>query len=196
MSIRALTRVDSGAHRKDQSLVRSVVAAARETIALVLDEESPVPEDDQDVNLLVLRLRGHLMQLGPAADTSLRCASLANALKTARLLAAQEAPDNFIKSRVHLRQLANAVQSVLTEMSRIGLACMHQPECPPADAADCQAAQVLTHCLELGYSLLCNGILTFEDTGCVMPNGRVVSPRRPLPPPYPPVTDGHEEVDS
>jgi hypothetical protein len=134
------------------------------------------------------------MQLGPAADTSLSCTSLADALETARLLAAQEAPADFMKSRVHLRQLAIAVQSVLTEMSRIGLACMHQPECPPADAADCQAAQVLTHCPELGYSLLCNGILTFEDTGCVMPNGRVVSPRRPLPPP--PVTDGHEEVDS
>lgn len=194
MSIRSLTRVDSRAHRKDQSSVRSVVAAAKETIALVLDEESPVPEDDQDVNLLVLRLRGHLMQLGPAADTSLSCASVADALETACQLAAQEAPDDFMKSRVHLRQLAIAVQSALTEMSRIGLACMHQSECPPADAADCQAAQVLTHCPVLGYSLLCNGILTFEDTGCVLPDGRVVSPRRPLPPP--PVTDGREEVDS
>jgi hypothetical protein len=192
MSIRALTRFRSGAHRNDHSLARSVVVAAKETIALVLDEESAVPEDDQDVNLLVLRLRGHLMQLGPAADASLSCASLADALDTARLLAAQEEPDNFMKSRVHLRQLAIAVQSVLTEMSKVGLACMHQPECPPADATDCQAAQALTHCPELGYSLLCNGVLTFEDTGCLMPNGRVVSPRRPLPP----VAVGHGEVDS
>ncbi|WP_405894982.1 DUF5999 family protein [Streptomyces sp. NBC_01527] len=66
-------------------------------------------------------------------------------------------------------------------MGKIGLACMHQPECPPARAADRGAAQVLAHCPVLGYSLLCNGVLSFEDTGALTPDGRICPPRRPLP---------------
>ncbi|MCP2312151.1 hypothetical protein FHR36_005317 [Kitasatospora paracochleata] len=31
-----------------------------------------------------------------------------------------------------------------------------------------------------GWSLLCNGVLIFEDTGELLPDGRVVAPRRPV----------------
>jgi hypothetical protein len=33
---------------------------------------------------------------------------------------------------------------------------------------------------EQGWSLLCNGVLLFEDTGELLPDGRVIAPRRPL----------------
>ncbi|GGS93460.1 hypothetical protein GCM10010254_11820 [Streptomyces chromofuscus] len=86
-----------------------------------------------------------------------------------------------MQSRVYLRKLALKVQTVLIEMSKAGLACMHQPECPPAHDPARGAAQVLAHCPALGYSLLCNGVISFEDTGCLMPDGRAIPPRRPLP---------------
>jgi hypothetical protein len=30
-----------------------------------------------------------------------------------------------------------------------------------------------------GWSLLCNGVVVFEDTGEILPDGRVVPPHRP-----------------
>ena len=32
---------------------------------------------------------------------------------------------------------------------------------------------------EQGWSLLCNGVVLFEDTGELLPDGRVVAPHRP-----------------
>jgi hypothetical protein len=32
---------------------------------------------------------------------------------------------------------------------------------------------------EQGWSLLCNGVVLFEDNGEILPNGRVISSRRP-----------------
>ncbi|HEX5494161.1 MAG TPA: DUF5999 family protein [Mycobacteriales bacterium] len=56
--------------------------------------------------------------------------------------------------------------------------CPHQPECPSADAADHDAALVIASHPEQGWSLLCNGVVFFEDTGEILPDGRVVAPRR------------------
>lgn len=39
---------------------------------------------------------------------------------------------------------------------------------------------------EQGWSLLCNGVVLFEDTGEVLPNGDVIGPHRP--------TDTHPEA--
>ena len=56
--------------------------------------------------------------------------------------------------------------------------CVHLPLCPAADAPDHEAAvPVATH-PEQGWSLLCNGVVLFEDTGELLPDGRVVAPRR------------------
>jgi len=33
--------------------------------------------------------------------------------------------------------------------------------------------------VEQGWSLLCNGVVLFEDTGELLPDGRVVQPHRP-----------------
>jgi hypothetical protein len=56
--------------------------------------------------------------------------------------------------------------------------CPHQPQCPPADAPDCEAAHVLVSHPEQGWSLLCNGVVLFEDTGDLLPDGRVITPHR------------------
>lgn len=57
--------------------------------------------------------------------------------------------------------------------------CPHQPPCPLAEAPDRDAAQLLTHCPEQGWSLLCNGVVSFEDTGELLPDGQPIGPRRP-----------------
>ncbi|MEU2086601.1 DUF5999 family protein [Streptomyces albus] len=60
------------------------------------------------------------------------------------------------------------------------LPCQHQPSCPTVDASDREAAQPIAHYPEQGWTLLCNGVLLFEDTGEFLPDGSVVSPHRPL----------------
>ncbi|MEW2497471.1 DUF5999 family protein [Streptomyces nodosus] len=63
--------------------------------------------------------------------------------------------------------------------------CDHEPECPSAEAEDRQAAKVRVGHPEAGWSVLCNGVLMFDDTGCLTPGNVIVAPRRPLPPPQP-----------
>jgi hypothetical protein len=57
--------------------------------------------------------------------------------------------------------------------------CTHRPVCPPADAPDHDAARVLFSRPEQGWSLLCNGVVVFEDTGEILPDRKVVAPHRP-----------------
>ena len=56
--------------------------------------------------------------------------------------------------------------------------CQHQRPCPPADAVDHDAARVVATFPEQGWSLLCNGVILFEDTGEILPDGRCVGPQR------------------
>jgi hypothetical protein len=57
--------------------------------------------------------------------------------------------------------------------------CPHQPSRPPADRPDRQAAHTVAFHPEHGWSLLCNGVIVFDDLGEILPAGRVVPPRRP-----------------
>jgi hypothetical protein len=59
------------------------------------------------------------------------------------------------------------------------IACAHTPACPAADAADHDAAAVVSRHPEQGWSLLCNGVVVFDDTGELLPDGRTVDPHRP-----------------
>ncbi|MFK0120150.1 DUF5999 family protein [Streptomyces sp. NPDC090994] len=60
--------------------------------------------------------------------------------------------------------------------------CRHFPPCPTAEAADREAARTIAHHPDQGWSLLCNAVLFFEDTGELLPDGTVVPPSRaPLP---------------
>jgi len=58
--------------------------------------------------------------------------------------------------------------------------CQHRPDCPSADSTDREAAVVVASHPEQGWSLLCNGVLLFEDTGEILPDGRVIAPNRAL----------------
>jgi len=58
--------------------------------------------------------------------------------------------------------------------------CQHQPPCPTADSNDREAARLMAHHPEQGWSLLCNGVLLFEDTGELLPDGQIIAPHRSL----------------
>ncbi len=58
--------------------------------------------------------------------------------------------------------------------------CTHTPHCPSASSPAAEAARVVVGHPEQGWSLLCNGVLLFEDTGELLPDGRVIDPHRPL----------------
>ena len=69
---------------------------------------------------------------------------------------------------------------LLTLETTMGHTCPHAPPCPTADAPDHDAARVVSTHPEQGWSLLCNGVVAFEDTGELLPDGRTVAPHRPL----------------
>jgi Family of unknown function (DUF5999) len=56
--------------------------------------------------------------------------------------------------------------------------CQHQPPCPDALAPDRSAARTVASHPEQGWSLLCNGVVLFDDAGVLLPDGRAM--RRPL----------------
>ncbi|MFI6497825.1 DUF5999 family protein [Nonomuraea typhae] len=56
--------------------------------------------------------------------------------------------------------------------------CQHRPQCPSVDARDREAALVVAFHPEQGWWLLCNGIVIFDDTGELLPDGRSVPARR------------------
>ncbi|MCX4391045.1 DUF5999 family protein [Micromonospora peucetia] len=56
--------------------------------------------------------------------------------------------------------------------------CQHQPTCPSAEMTDREAARVLACFPEQGWSLLCNGVIVFEDTGELLPDGSSIAPHR------------------
>ena len=61
--------------------------------------------------------------------------------------------------------------------------CQHQPPCPSATDVDHLAAHVVVPHPEQGWSLLCNGVVLFDDQGELLPDGRTVAPQpfaRPL----------------
>ncbi|MPY59872.1 DUF5999 family protein [Streptomyces spongiae] len=55
--------------------------------------------------------------------------------------------------------------------------CSHQSQCPSADGQDRDAHIVAFH-PEQGWNLLCNGVIVFDDTGEILPDGSVVAPLR------------------
>jgi uncharacterized protein DUF5999 len=53
--------------------------------------------------------------------------------------------------------------------------CSHQPTCPSSDTA---VPHIVAAHPEQGWNLLCNGVIVFDDTGELLPDGRVVAPHR------------------
>jgi hypothetical protein len=56
--------------------------------------------------------------------------------------------------------------------------CQHLSNCPSADAVDREAARIVATFREQGWSLLCNGVIIFEDTGEILPDGTMIEPHR------------------
>lgn len=93
----------------------ATTAAAATTVALVLADDSPLPETDQDVQDLMALLRGHIGQLGvivPAEEP---------ALLTAQQLGTAPVPDTYMDSRVHLCSLAEAVKDLVAAAEHSGV---------------------------------------------------------------------------
>jgi hypothetical protein len=56
--------------------------------------------------------------------------------------------------------------------------CRHWPRCPDAHAIDRDAARVVAAHPDQGWSRLCNGVIAFDDTGALLPDGTAVPPHR------------------
>ncbi|SNY44753.1 hypothetical protein SAMN05421748_107117 [Paractinoplanes atraurantiacus] len=56
--------------------------------------------------------------------------------------------------------------------------CQHTNQCPNAEAVDREAARTVATFREQGWSLLCNGVIVFEDTGEILPDGTMIEPHR------------------
>jgi hypothetical protein len=56
--------------------------------------------------------------------------------------------------------------------------CQHIPTCPTSTDAAREAARVVSSHPEQGWSLLCNGVILFEDTGELLPDLSTVRPHR------------------
>ena len=54
--------------------------------------------------------------------------------------------------------------------------CQHQPRCPGWPAPDHLAARIVADQPGQGWSLLCNGVILFDDGGELLPDGRAGHP--------------------
>ncbi|MGW0998350.1 DUF6415 family natural product biosynthesis protein [Streptomyces sp. NPDC002523] len=93
---------------------RDQMAAAVEAVALVLDEDSPLPESAADVEELARRLRGHISRLGVMVSPG------ETALCHAQQLGSAGVPDGYMPSRVYLVRLAEATQELVVAVQAAG----------------------------------------------------------------------------
>ncbi|MFJ3892526.1 MULTISPECIES: DUF5999 family protein [unclassified Streptomyces] len=55
--------------------------------------------------------------------------------------------------------------------------CSHQSSCPVTDTT-AETAHIVSAHPEQGWTLLCDGAIVFDDTGALLPDGRIVAPHR------------------
>jgi hypothetical protein len=56
--------------------------------------------------------------------------------------------------------------------------CQHQPRFPEWQASDHLAARIVADQPGQGWSLLCNGVIVFDDGGELLPQARAITPDR------------------
>ncbi len=66
--------------------------------------------------------------------------------------------------------------------------CTHEPRCPSAQAPERAAAHASAPHPEQGWSLLCNGVIVFDDGGVLLPGGEAVAPPARTPRPAAPLS--------
>jgi Family of unknown function (DUF5999) len=54
--------------------------------------------------------------------------------------------------------------------------CAHSPQCPAADSAARTLAVVIADHHEQGWTLLCNGVVHFDDGADLLPGGAIAGP--------------------
>ena len=54
---------------------------------------------------------------------------------------------------------------MLAEVSHVN--CSHEPACPDRNDADARAAVIVADHCEQGWYRLCNGLILFDDGGCL-----------------------------
>jgi hypothetical protein len=54
--------------------------------------------------------------------------------------------------------------------------CDHVPRCPAPSARERLAALVAQAHPEQGWNLLCNGVVSFDDGGALLPTGEAIAP--------------------
>jgi hypothetical protein len=74
--------------------------------------------------------------------------------------------------------MMTTTHSTADSQRKFSAMCKHKPPCPSADSADREAAHPVAYYPEQGWSLLCNGVLLFEDTGELLPDGKIIAPHR------------------
>lgn len=95
---------------------RQATQAAAETVALVIDDTSPIPDTQQDIADLVMRLRGHIMQLTALLTPRRRRGvpeSAQQLVDQAHKMRQQDCPSDYMGSRVYLVRLAEVTQHLL-----------------------------------------------------------------------------------
>lgn len=61
--------------------------------------------------------------------------------------------------------------------------CQHQPRCPRWRAPNHIAARTVANQPTQGWSLLCNGVIVFDDTGELFPDGHSTPSHHHIPKP-------------
>ncbi|HEY1700472.1 MAG TPA: DUF5999 family protein [Trebonia sp.] len=59
--------------------------------------------------------------------------------------------------------------------------CHHKPRCPESRAPDHLAARIIAGHPEQGWSMLCNGVIVFDDGGKLFPDSNTISSGQPAP---------------
>jgi len=86
------------------------------------------------------------------------------------------------KPTIDVRHTDDAGSTRTTTRDDLPTMCEHRPTCPDAHACDHDAARIVASHPEQGWHLLCNGVLIFDDSGELLPDGQALGPRRVLPP--------------
>ncbi|MER6719897.1 hypothetical protein [Streptomyces halstedii] len=93
---------------------RDQAVAAAETVLLVLDPGSCLPETARDVEDLKIRLHGHVLELGATLSAG------DPVLAAAQKLSLTPLPEGYLPSRVHLVELAKATGCLVRAVRNSG----------------------------------------------------------------------------
>ncbi|MET8590528.1 DUF6415 family natural product biosynthesis protein [Streptomyces sp. NPDC005078] len=142
---------------------RNQAVAAAETVTLVLDEDSSLPESAADVEELARRLRGHISQLGVMASPG------EPALCRAQQVGSESVPDGYMPSRVYLVKLAEATQELVATVQAHGVGPPEaDAETALVEAADQPAARRGLRCRLRLLGSGCVGAPDMTVTGAVL----------------------------